>query len=147
MDPEPPATAIRFDPNRCGLEQMLPDPSQAPVMVAPQRHLKRVYRRSKPRASRTYRTRPDPFAAVWEEICAELERAPERTAKSLFADLQQRYPGQYPDGQLRTLQRRVKTWRAQAIVEFDRRWLGDDLLDAHDLPRPLRAKVYAVESV
>lgn len=147
MDPEPPTAAVRFDPNRCGLEQMLPDPSQAPVAVAPQRHLKHVYRRSKPRQPRTYRTRPDPFAAVWEELCAELELAPERTAKSLFAELQQRYPGQYPDGQVRTLQRRVKTWRAQAIVEFDRQWLGEDLLDGRGLPCPLRAKVYATGSL
>jgi hypothetical protein len=143
---EAPATAIRFDPDQCGLDQSLHDPSQAPVAVALQRHLKRVYRRSKPRLPRTYRTRPDPFAAVWEEICAQLEMAPERAAKSLFADLQQRYPGQYPDGQLRTLQRRVKTWRAQAIVQFDRHWLGDELLVTHSLPRPLRAQVYAVDS-
>ena len=33
-------------------------------------------------------------------------------AKTLFADLQRRYPGRFPDGQLRTFQRRVKHWRA-----------------------------------
>jgi hypothetical protein len=33
-------------------------------------------------------------------------------AKTLFKDLQRRYPGQFSDGQLRTFQRRVKTWRA-----------------------------------
>lgn len=33
-------------------------------------------------------------------------------AKTLFTDLQRRFPGRYPDGQLRTLQRRLKDWRA-----------------------------------
>jgi len=32
---------------------------------------------------------------------------PERTAKSLFVELQQHYPGQFFGNQLRTLQRRV----------------------------------------
>ena len=30
----------------------------------------------------------------------------------MFADLQRRFPGRFADGQLRTLQRRVKRWRA-----------------------------------
>ncbi len=33
-------------------------------------------------------------------------------AKTLFADLQRRFPGRFADGQLRTLQRHVKQWRA-----------------------------------
>jgi hypothetical protein len=28
-------------------------------------------------------------------------------------DLQQQYPGKFPDGQLRTFQRRVKDWRVE----------------------------------
>ena len=32
-------------------------------------------------------------------------------AKTIFADLQRRYPGRFQDGQLRTLQRKVKKWR------------------------------------
>ena len=35
-------------------------------------------------------------------------------AKTLFADLQRRFPGRFADGQLRTLQRRVKSWRAES---------------------------------
>jgi hypothetical protein len=57
---------------------------------------------------RTHRTRPDPFAAVQEEIHAGLAANPQRTAKSILQELQQRYPGRDPDGQLRTLQHRVK---------------------------------------
>ncbi len=61
--------------------------------------------------SRTWRTRRDPFEGVWAEILLWLQEAPEATAKSLFARLQQVYPGRFPEGQLRTLQRRLREWR------------------------------------
>lgn len=60
----------------------------------------------------TWRTRPDPFAAVWPEMAAHLCVNPGLQAKSLFDDLQRRYPGRFADGQLRTLQRQLKVWRA-----------------------------------
>lgn len=63
-------------------------------------------------APHTWRTRDDPFTEVWEEVRAFLKDNPGLEAKTLFEDLQRRYPGRFPDGQLRTLQRRVKTWRA-----------------------------------
>ena len=59
-----------------------------------------------------WRTRKDPFEGVWEEVQAWLEVNAGLEAKTLFEDLQRRFPGRYPDGQLRTLQRRVKAWRA-----------------------------------
>lgn len=59
-----------------------------------------------------WRTREDPFDDVWEEISSQLEGNSGLEAKTLFEDLQRRYPGRYSDGQLRTLQRRVKVWRA-----------------------------------
>jgi hypothetical protein len=60
----------------------------------------------------TWRTREDPFWHVWDELKAKLAINPGLEAKTLFDDLQRRYPGQFADGQLRTLQRRVKVWRA-----------------------------------
>jgi Mu transposase, C-terminal domain len=60
----------------------------------------------------TWRTRPDPFEAVWEEIRERLELEPGLQAKTLFEHLQQTEPGRFSDGQLRTLQRRIKQWRA-----------------------------------
>lgn len=60
----------------------------------------------------TWRTREDPFNEIWDEVKEKLEINPGLEAKTLFEDMQRRYPGQYADGQLRTLQRRVKTWRA-----------------------------------
>ena len=53
-----------------------------------------------------------PLATVWPELQAELERAPGLQALTLLAWLQERYPGQYGNEVLRTLQRRVKQWRA-----------------------------------
>lgn len=63
-------------------------------------------------APHVWRTRSDPFEEVWDEVAALLEVNAGLEAKTLFADLQRRYPGRFPDGQLRTLQRRVKVWRA-----------------------------------
>lgn len=60
----------------------------------------------------TWRTRKDPFEDVWEEVRVKLEINPGLEAKTLFQDLQRRYPGRFQDGQLRTMQRRVKRWRA-----------------------------------
>ena len=59
-----------------------------------------------------WRTREDPFSEVWEEVKQRLEINPGLEAKTLFESLQYRYPGQFADGQLRTLQRRIKIWRA-----------------------------------
>jgi hypothetical protein len=77
----------------------------------------RKYRRlgklpSETKTPRTWRTRPDPFAGVWEELRPLLEINPGLQAKTLFAYLQRRYPGRFQDGQLRTLQRKLKAWRA-----------------------------------
>ncbi len=61
---------------------------------------------------RTYRTRADPFDEVWPEVEALLDADPALESKTLFDWLQRERPGQFADGQLRTLQRRVKVWRA-----------------------------------
>ena len=61
---------------------------------------------------RRWRTREDPFAEVWDEVREQLELSPGLQAKTLFEWLQRRYPDRFEDGQLRTLQRRVRQWRA-----------------------------------
>ena len=63
---------------------------------------------------RMWRTREDPFAEVWEEVCEQLETSPGLQAKTLFGWLQRKYPGRFENGQLRTLQRRLRQWRATA---------------------------------
>ena len=63
-------------------------------------------------APRTWRTREDPFQDVWPQLRDLLELNPGLQAKTLFEDLQRRFPGRFPDIQLRTLQRKIKAWRA-----------------------------------
>jgi len=62
---------------------------------------------------RTYRTRTDPFEAVWPQLQQWLNEQPDANAKELFLRLQESMPDVFPPGQLRTLQRRVKQWRSE----------------------------------
>ena len=52
--------------------------------------------------ARTYRTREDPFARVWDEVREKLKIHPGLEAKTLFEDLKRRYPDRFGEGQLRT---------------------------------------------
>ena len=61
---------------------------------------------------RDYRTRPDGFAEVWSEVEELLERDAAIEAKTIFDHLCKQHPGKFQEGQLRTLQRKVKVWRA-----------------------------------
>lgn len=66
------------------------------------------------KAPRTWRTREDPFDEEdWADVRRRLEVAPELEAKALFEHLARRRPDRYSEGQMRTLQRRIKRWRAQ----------------------------------
>ena len=70
---------------------------------------------SETKAPRTWRTRPDPFAAVWATDVVPLLAADERgvlEGTTILAELQRRHGASYTIGQLRTLQRRVHEWRA-----------------------------------
>jgi hypothetical protein len=58
------------------------------------------------------RTRPDPFVEVWDEVQELFRENSGLEAKTVFEYLQRQNPGRFQDGQLRTLQRRVKGWRA-----------------------------------
>jgi len=60
----------------------------------------------------TWLTREDSFMDDWHEIEGLLENNNELEAKTIFEYLQRKAPGKYQDGQLRTLQRRIKVWRA-----------------------------------
>ena len=64
------------------------------------------------RKERSWRTRPDPFAEVWEDVRKQIATSPGLEAKTLFEAMQREQPGRFADGQLRTLQRRLKSWRA-----------------------------------
>lgn len=61
----------------------------------------------------SWRTRPDPFGEYWSEVKPFIELNPGLEAKTLFEYLQRKYEGKFQDGQLRTMQRRVKRWRVE----------------------------------
>ena len=67
----------------------------------------------RPRVQRNWRTREDPLEAVWSnELVLLLEREPSLTGTTLLEYLEEHYPGHYDQRVLRTLQRRVKQWKA-----------------------------------
>jgi len=62
---------------------------------------------------RYWRSRPDPFARVWDtEVVPLLKSAPKLMAITLLRKLQDDHPERFPDGLLRTLQRHIRQWRA-----------------------------------
>jgi hypothetical protein len=67
--------------------------------------------RKKSHAPRTYRTRLDPFAAVWPAVEERLQAEPRLVAKTLFDWLRQTHPGRFFDSHRRTFERRVRQWR------------------------------------
>jgi transposase InsO family protein len=65
------------------------------------------------REARAWRTRTDPLAPAWDnEVVPLLEADGALSAVTLLEELQRRYPGDYDTAVLRTLQRRVRQWRA-----------------------------------
>lgn len=67
---------------------------------------------SEVKAPHTWRTRKDPFDGTWDRIRLMFEVNPGLEAKTVFQYLQREEPGVFADSQIRTLQRRVKRWRA-----------------------------------
>ena len=65
------------------------------------------------RADRDWSTRQNPFEEVWGEIKEMLDINPGLEAKTIFEHLQQKYSDKFTQGQLRTLQRHVKIYKAQ----------------------------------
>ena len=89
--------------------------------------------------ARLYRSRKDLFEAVWAEVGQWLTAQPERNGRSIFTELQERYSGQFANGQIRTLQRHIAIWRAKTMLAFDDGWTDDvERVAAQSLPRPLR---------
>lgn len=64
------------------------------------------------RPEHRWRTRADAFESLWPRLQGYLELNPGLEAQFVFAHLQREEPGRFGDGQLRTLQRRFKLWRA-----------------------------------
>jgi transposase len=77
------------------------------------KYLKQGKGPSELRQPHTWRTRPDPFADVANEIDDMLKKAPELQPLTVFTYLQEKYPGKFDDGQLRTFERRIKEWKME----------------------------------
>jgi hypothetical protein len=70
---------------------------------------------SETKKERWWRTRPDPFAEVWETDLVPLLRRDEEgvlQAVTLLEMLEEKYPGRFSEGQGRTMRRRLRDWRA-----------------------------------
>jgi transposase InsO family protein len=70
---------------------------------------------SETKRPRTWRTHADAFAEVWQSELVPLLEADKDgvlEATTLLAMLEERHPGRFALGQLRTLQRRLRDWRA-----------------------------------
>lgn len=65
--------------------------------------------RKKPR---THRTRRDPLESVWPAVVEQLEREPRLSAKTLLEWLERERPGEPWRSRRRTLERRVRRWKA-----------------------------------
>ena len=89
---------------------------------------------SQSKEPRRWRTREDYFKEVWQEVKNFLENNSGLDAKTLFQYLQREYPGIFSDGQLRTLQRQVKRWRAldgpSKEIYFPQRHTSGDLSES-----------------
>jgi hypothetical protein len=99
------------------LDQQGLSKSQAAAKAGIDDKTARKYRRlgklpSEVRMEHTWRTRPNPFADVWPQVEEQLILNPGLEVKTLFDWLQRLYPGRFAEGQLRTLQRHIKQWRA-----------------------------------
>jgi hypothetical protein len=67
------------------------------------------------RQERAWRTRADPFKGAWEADVLPLlvrDEGAVLEAVTVMAELQERHPGRFLEGQVRTLQRRMRDWRA-----------------------------------
>jgi hypothetical protein len=63
--------------------------------------------------ARQWRTRADPLSRWWgAEVVPLLESTPGLNAVTILEELQRRYPSEVTPGLLRTLQRRLRQWRA-----------------------------------
>lgn len=74
---------------------------------------------SQMRAKHDWRTRTDPFAEDWDEVEKLLRRSPGLNAKTIFEHLRSEHPGRYEEGSLRTLQRRLRDFKATHGPERD----------------------------
>ncbi|MDP2393887.1 MAG: hypothetical protein Q8Q45_06960 [Methylococcaceae bacterium] len=86
--------------------------AQAAISERSGRRIEKGERASIP-GERHWRTREDPLEAIWQkELVPLLEKEAQLTGLTLWEYLEDEHAGQFPYSVLRTLQRRVKHWKA-----------------------------------
>ena len=84
------------------------------ISVATARRIESMVSLPSQKPVRHWRTRADPFDEVWEmEVVPMLQGAPTLMAVTVLEELQRRHPERFEDAVLRTLQRRIRQWRAE----------------------------------
>lgn len=68
---------------------------------------------SEMRQPRWWRTRHDAFSEDWPAVAKLLEETPGLEAQTVLELLEAKQPGRYNESHLRTLQRRIRRWRAE----------------------------------
>jgi hypothetical protein len=87
--------------------------AKAAISERSARRIERADHLPSQRPPRQWRSREDPLAEVWDaEVVPLLQADPALNAVTLLEELQRRHPGQYAPSVLRTLQRRMRQWRA-----------------------------------
>ena len=107
-------------------DKALSEEADSEPLEKPGRSLKTAWTSGTPRPTeqrpapkvRWWRSRKDPFEHTWPALRRWVEAEPDLTARELLQRLQADYPGTYPEGQLRTLQRRLKVWRSEMAREL-----------------------------
>ena len=88
--------------------------AKAGISVRSARRIERAGGMPSKQEPRQWRTRGDPLARWWEgEIVPLLTAAPLLNAVTILEELQRRYPTEVSRALLRTLQRRLRQWRAE----------------------------------
>jgi len=100
--------------------------------------------RTKMKGERYWRTRKDPFESAWPQVAEWLEVEQDLNAKEALDRLREANPGKFSAGQLRTLQRRVRDWRAMAVRRL---MFTDDRLAGHSLGDPDETATGAVHKL
>jgi Mu transposase, C-terminal domain len=103
---------LKFKDYRCRLTQVAAA-AKTGISERSARRIEAAEALPSQRAGRSWRTRADPLAGVWDaEVVPLLQADAQLNAVTLLEELQRRHPGEFGGGVLRTLQRRVRLWRA-----------------------------------
>lgn len=88
--------------------------TQEILTLKPVKITKRIYRRRKPH---TWRTRKDPLQGAHDTARRLFDKKPSITGAELLKHLQEKFPEQFSDKQLKTVQRRLAAWRREHIAQ------------------------------